>query len=151
MMQNVQLAIADQAYAARVRDALCHTCAWQVESVERPDASRNCVMVLDQCAFQRLPLPLSHPERVVLISRKNPELMAEAWDAGIVSVVSDQDPMNTVLLAILAAGLRVEKPHQAAGTATPHTSSAISPSGAIQAAPISPETRISGSKRCKIQ
>jgi len=48
--------------------------------------------VLDEAAFARLPLPLSNPERVVLITRKDPQLLAEAWDAGIVSVVSGADP-----------------------------------------------------------
>jgi hypothetical protein len=37
--------------------------------------------------------------------------MAEAWDAGIISIVSEQDPISTVLLAIMAAALRVDKPH----------------------------------------
>ncbi len=37
--------------------------------------------------------------------------MAEAWEAGVVSVVSEQDPISTVLLAIMAAGLRVDKHH----------------------------------------
>ena len=151
MMQKVQLTIADAAYSASLREALCHTCAWQVESVERPDPSRNCVMVLDQSAFERLPLPLSHPERIVLISRKNPELLAEAWEAGIVSVVSDEDPMNTVLMAVLAAGLRVEKPHTVPASGAPQSSGGISPSPAIPAASIPPENRLSGPKRCKIQ
>ena len=142
MVQSVQLSIANAAYAGSVRDALGHTCAWHVESVERPDPSRHCVMVLDQAAFERLPLPLSNPERVVLITRKDPQLLAEAWDAGIVSVVSDDDPINTVLLAIMAAGLRVDKPH---------VSRAISPTPGAGPAPIAPQNRISGSKRCKIQ
>ena len=143
MMQTVQLSIADEAYAASVREALCRTCAWHVESVERPDPSRHGVMVLDQDAFERLPLPLSNPERIVLISHKEPELLAEAWEAGIVSVVSDEDPINTVLLAILAAGLRVDKSHGA--------SSGISPTAVTAPAPLPPQNRISGSTRCKSQ
>ena len=74
-------------------------------------------MVLDEQAFARLPLPLSNPERVVLITRNEPQapqFLAQAWDAGIVSVVSAEDPLSTVLLAIMAAALRVEKPHTSA-------------------------------------
>ena len=78
-------------------------------------------MVLDQAALEQLPLPLSNPERIVLITHRDPQLMAEAWEAGIVSVVSEQDPISTVLLAIMAAGLRVDKPH---GSSSP---SGISP------------------------
>ena len=110
MMQTVQLAIADGMYAAALREALSRSCAWHVESVGRPDPSQHCVMVLDQSALERLPLPLSNPERIVLITHKDAQLMAEAWEAGIVSVVSEQDPISTVLLAIMAAGLRVENP-----------------------------------------
>ena len=145
MMQTVQLSIADRVYAATVREALSRSCAWHVESVDRPDPSRNCVLVLDESAFARLPLPLSNPERVVLITRKDPQLLAQAWEAGIVSVVSEEDPINTVLLAIMAAALRVAKSHNGADP------SGISPSQASGSAPIAPQNRTSGSKRCKIQ
>ena len=147
MMQTVQLSITDVAFAASVREALSRTCAWHVESVEQPDPSRHGVMVVDQGAFERLPLPLSNPERIVLISRKDPGLLAEAWEAGIVSVLSEEDPINTVLLAIMAAGLRVEKPH--AGSVV-HPPSAISPSIETSPASIAPQNRSSGPKRCKI-
>jgi hypothetical protein len=112
MMQSVQLSIADGQYAATVREALSRSCAWHVEAVEHPDLLRHGVMVLDEQAFARLPLPLSNPERVVLISHKDPQApqLAQAWEAGIVSIVSEEDPINTVLLAIMAAALRVESP-----------------------------------------
>ena len=112
MMQTVQLSIADSRYATTVREALARSCAWHVESVEHPDLSRNHVAVLDEQAFSRLPLPLSNPERVVLITHKEPQapqFLAQAWEAGIVSVVSEEDPLSTVLLAIMAAALRVAK------------------------------------------
>jgi hypothetical protein len=145
MMQTVQLSIADGLYEAAVREALCHSCAWHVESVERPDPSQNCVLVLDEAAFARLLLPLANPERVVLITRKDPQLLAHAWEAGIVSVVSDADPLNTVLLAIMAAALRVAKPHAgSASGANPPTAGAVT-------APISPALPAAGSKRCKSQ
>ena len=145
MMQSVQLSIADGAYAATVREALSRSCAWHVESVECPDPSRKCVLVVDESAFARLLLPLSNPERVVLITRKDPQLLAQAWDAGIVSVVSEQDPISTVQLAIMAAALRIEKSHVSAA------SSEISPSGPPSAASMPPQARVSSPKRCKIQ
>ncbi len=144
-MQTVQLSIADSVYAASVREALSRSCAWRVESVDRPDPSRHCALVLDETAFVRLPLPLSNPERVVLITRKDPQLLAQAWDAGIVSVVSEEDPISTVLLAIMAAALRVAKSHD---TSDP---SGISPNMSSVSAPIPPHNRTSGPKRCKIQ
>ncbi|MEO8371727.1 MAG: hypothetical protein ABI806_21240 [Candidatus Solibacter sp.] len=143
MMQTVQLAIADGVYAAALREALSHTCAWHVESVGCPDPSQHCVLVLDQAGLELLPPPLSNPERIVLIAQRDSRQMAEAWDAGIVSVVSAQDPMSTVLLAIMAAGLRVDKPHSAPVT------SGISPTSVPGNASLPPEPRNSGSKRAK--
>ena len=145
MMQTVQLSIADGQYSATLREALSRSCAWHVESVERPDPAQHCALVLDEAAFVRLPLPLSNPERVVLITRKDPQVLAQAWEAGIVSVVSEEDPVNTVLLAIMSAALRVAKSHP---TTAP---SAISPSVASVSASLAPHSRTSGSKRCKIQ
>jgi hypothetical protein len=146
MMRTVQLSITDAGYAAAVREALCRSCAWHVESLDRPDPSQPCVLVLDDVAFARLPLPLSNPERIVLITpRKDPQSLAQAWEGGVVSVVSPEDPMTTVLLAIMAAALRVAKTHSAS------TSSGISPSHDLIPAPISPENRSPSSKRCKIQ
>ena len=135
MMQTVQLAIADGMYAAAIREALSRSCAWHVESVGQPDPSQHCVMVVDQTALERLPLPLDNPERIVLITHRDAQLMAEAWEAGIVSVVSEKDPMSTVLLAIMAAGLRVEKPHITT------TQSGISPTPANPRAPLPPNRR----------
>jgi hypothetical protein len=145
MMPMVQLAIADGAYAQTVREALAHTCACTVETVAQPDLGRQSVLVLDEAAFERLSLPLLNPERVVLITRKDPRLLAEAWEAGIVSVVSDEDPVSTVMLAIMAATLRIGKSHSNAAV------SGISPSPSTVSAAISAPNRTSGSKRCKLQ
>ena len=138
-MQTVQLSITDPGYQRTVREALARNCAWHVECVERPDPSQPCVLVLDEAAFARLPLPLSNPERVVLVTRKDPQLLAEAWDAGIMSVVSEEDGPGTVLLSIMAAALRVAK------------SSGISPNVGSDTAQLAPENRISRSKRLKVQ
>jgi len=64
MMQTVQLAISDSAYLAALRDALCHSCAWKGEHVDRPEASHNCVLALDEQAFERLPLPRAEQYRL---------------------------------------------------------------------------------------
>ena len=143
-MQSVQFALADAVYSSALREALVRSGPWHVVRVEDPEPSQMCVIVMDEDAFNRLLLPLSHPERVVLITRKDPQHLSRAWDAGIVSVVSVDDAPNTVLLAIMAAALRVPK-----AQAAPATSSGISPNRPICPAPISPETNFSGPKRCK--
>ena len=140
MMQRVQLSIADAKYATALREALSRSCAWHIETVERPDLSKPNVLVLDEFAFARLPLPLSNPERIVVICQPDPQILAEAWEAGIVSVLSKDDSVSTILLAIMAAGLRVGKVH-ASGS-----SSGISPNAAPVAAPIAPQNQTSRSK-----
>jgi hypothetical protein len=143
-MQTVQFALADAVYSAALRDALVHSGPWHVVRVDNPDPSQMCVLVLDEDAFNRLPLPLAHPERVVLITRKDPQHLSRAWDAGIVSVVSVDDAPNTVQLAIMAAALRVPK-----AQAAPASASGISPTRPIGTAPISSEIHHSGLKHCK--
>ncbi|MBS1854001.1 MAG: hypothetical protein JST11_01445 [Acidobacteria bacterium] len=145
MMQTVQLSIADPVYGAVIREALVHSCAWHVQPVEEPDLSLHGVMVLDWAAFRKLPLPLDNPERVVLIGPQEPQVLAQAWDAGIVSVVSQGDPIDTVLMAIMAAALRVDKSHSRSAARE------ISPTTGPEPAPIPPHNRIFGSRRCKIQ
>ena len=132
-LQTVRLSIADEKYSAAIREAVARSCAWRVESVERPDPSLNGVLVLDEASFERLLLPLRNPERIVLISGMEPERLAEAWDAGIVSVVSEEDPINTVLLAIMAAALRVPQFHSAP------VPSGISPTAGSKGAPLGPQ------------
>jgi hypothetical protein len=143
MMHSVQLSISDPVYAAAVREALSRSCAWHIESVERPDPSQHCALVLDEFAFAQLPRPVLNPERVVLITRKDPQFLTQAWDAGIISVVSEDDPVSTVLLAIMAAALRVAKCHGAA------LASGISPNATLPSAPIPPQYRDSGPKTVK--
>jgi len=145
MLHTVQLALGDAAYAAALHDALCHSCAWHIESVERPDPSRDCVLVLDEAAFEHLRLPLAHPERIVLITRQDPQLLAQAWDAGLVSVLSQGDPMSTVLLAIMAAALRVANPCKTECTGE------VSPISESDSAPIPPHSCHSPGRRCKTQ
>ncbi|MDE3166688.1 MAG: hypothetical protein KGN36_12855 [Acidobacteriota bacterium] len=145
MMQNVQLSIADPVYGLAIREALVHSCAWHVQPAAEPDPALHGVMVLDWAAFCKLPLPLDNPERVVLIGPQEPQVLAQAWDAGIVSVVSQGDPIDTVLMAIMAAALRVDKSHSRAAARE------ISPTIGPEPAPIPPQHRSLGSRRCKIQ
>ena len=143
-MHTVQFALGDAAYSAALREALVRSGPWHVVRVEDPDPGQMCVVVMDEDAFNRLPLPLSHPERVVLITHKDPQHLSRAWDAGIVSVVSVDDAPNTVQLAIMAAALRVPK-----AQAAPAAPSGISPTRPMAPAPLSPEIHNSGPKHYK--
>jgi len=144
-MQTVQLAIMDSAYEMALRDALVRSGPWHVESVETPRPGERCVLVMDDACLNRVSLPLPYPERVVLLTRKDAAHLSHAWEAGIVSLVSPDDPPGTVLLAIMAAALRVPKPQTAAALG------GISPNKPASAAPISPETLLVGAKQHKTQ
>lgn len=145
-MQTVQFILADAVYSAALREALVRSGPWHVVRVDDPDPSQMCVVVMDEDAFDRQRLPLSHPERVVLITLRDPQHLSRAWDAGIVSVVSVDDAPSTVQLAIMAAALRVPK-----AQAAPATTSGISPTRPITPAPLSPEIHHSGPKHCKFR
>jgi len=142
-MRTVQLSIADAGYAAALREALTRTGPWHVEVVDRPDPALPCVLVLDESSFERLSLPVTNPERVVLISQQAPQLLARAWDARIVSVLSTEDSLPTVLLAIMAAALRIGKSQGRPG------SSVNSPRSVEGSASITPENLSSRPRRCK--
>ena len=144
-MQTVQLAIADSAYEAALREALVHSGPWHVESVAAPRPGERCVLVMDETCLNRVSLPIPYPERVVLLTRKDPANLSHAWDAGIVSLVSPDDPPSTVLLAIMAAALRVPKPQGATALG------GISHNKPACTAPISPEIPCVGAKRYKTQ
>ena len=108
-METIQLAIADEAYVSALGGLLTRSAGWKVLTVDSPDTRAEGVIVLDARALEALPGALPNPERVVLIARNEPRLLARAWEAGIVSVVSEDDPMDTALLAIMAARLKVGK------------------------------------------
>jgi hypothetical protein len=109
-METVQLAVRDSRYAVSLREMLERGGNRHVECVEVPDLRHDGVIVVDPDGLDRLPSPLLYPERVVLITRNDPHNLAQAWNAGIRSVVFSEDPLSTAVLAIMAAELRIPKP-----------------------------------------
>ena len=145
MMRNVQLSVADAKYAAAVREALCRSCAWHVSSPTCPihpsRVSWFWMTWRSLCLF----LPLKSEAICPDFTRQRPCCLTHAWDAGVLSVVSPDDPMSTVLLAIMAAWLCECKRNSKSNP------SGISPNSALAPAPIAPQKRNSSTKRCKIQ
>ncbi len=115
-MQTIQLAITQPEYRATLEQLLRVNGGWSFQTVETPDLSISGVVVVDDAVLDRMPHPLAHPERVVLITHRDPSKLARAWDCGIRSVVYYSDQANTTVLAILAATLRIPRPRLAAGT-----------------------------------
>lgn len=129
-MEIVQLTIGNTSYAKALEEMLKRNGAWEVRCVELPDLRVEGVLVVDCEAFQRLPSSLPNPERVVLITSNDPVHLSQAWEAGIVSVVFENDPINTAMLAILAARLRLIELRK--GTAASGRSAPDSPPGPVK-------------------
>jgi hypothetical protein len=108
-METVQLSIHDAPYAAALREQLERGGTREVRCVEAPDPRLDGVIVVDAEGLDSLPLPLANPERIVLITRNDPDHLSQAWNAGIRSVVFSDDALSTAVLAILAAELRVPR------------------------------------------
>jgi hypothetical protein len=108
-METIQLAISNAPYAKALRELLTRTGSLAVVPVEVPDLDGEGVLVVDSEALERMPSPLPNPDTVVLITHNDPQHLAQAWEAGIHSVVFDHDPLSTVALAVMAARLRLPK------------------------------------------
>jgi hypothetical protein len=113
MMQKVQIAISDPAYRATLSQMLASSVTGDVTCVDDPDVASQGVLVVDPEHLDRLPQPIQSPERVVLVTRDKPSRLSatleRAWEAGVHSVVSTQDPIYMVALAVMSANLRVAK------------------------------------------
>ncbi len=106
-MGLIQVALSDAAKAEALRTVLARSTRTPVQCVERPDLDEACAVVVDPAHLGLLPVPLSHPHRVVLVApRSGEENLREAWELGVGSVVNEHDPVDTVVLAVLAVCLR---------------------------------------------
>ena len=105
-MGSIQIALSDIAKAEALRVLLARSTPVPVLCVESPNYEDACAVVLDGMHFSAEPGPLSYPERIVLITTNDPTRLREAWEAGVNSVLTEQDPLNTVVLAVLASCLR---------------------------------------------
>lgn len=114
-MYTVQLAVGNAPYGAVLCDLLAHTDSCHVQAVDKPDPRQSGVMVVNETTLDRMSKPIERPERVVLITPKEPERLARAWEAGIRCVVFDSDPPRTMALAVMGAALRVRTPNPTSG------------------------------------
>jgi hypothetical protein len=108
-MRTIQISVADLSYAESLSKKLEQSGVKEVLCVEVPDVDKRGVLVMDVNALDRIRAPLANPERVVLVVPESGYDLGRAFEAGIKSVVSDRDAKETVLLAIMAADLRVAR------------------------------------------
>jgi hypothetical protein len=92
-------------------------------------------VVIDDKMLSGLATPPDFPDRVVLVTHNDPEILSHAWDLGIRSVVYNTDSTSTVLLAIMSAYLRLPKVPQ-----VPHRR-VISPNSPNQLLKIAPQNQ----------
>ncbi|MBI4892970.1 MAG: hypothetical protein HY821_20265 [Acidobacteria bacterium] len=105
-MESIQIALSDAAKSDTLRVLLARSTHVPVYCVECPDCVEACVVVMDSERFECLSRPLINADRIVLITRSEPQNLKKAWEAGVNSVLSEQDSLNTVVLAVLATCLR---------------------------------------------
>ena len=105
-MASIQLALSDQGKSAALSSLLSRSTQVPVFCVDTPDFASACVVVMDGQRFASEPEAPAHADRIVLITRNDEGQLRAAWEAGVSSVLSDHDPLNTVVLAVLSACLR---------------------------------------------
>ena len=139
-MQTIQLVLSDAGFAKRLKQLLSDNGNWPVTIKDVPSFNKGGVVVLDDKVLAALASPPDFPDRVVLVTHNDPEILSHAWDLGIRSVVYETDSASTVLLGIMSAWLRLPK-----GPPGPHRR-VISPSNATQLLSIDPQTPPAGHK-----
>ena len=106
MTNRIQVALADRREAEDLRRVLLATCSLNIELVDRPDPAYDGVLVLDSARLASSTSRLMHPDRAVVVADRGDEAgLADAWDAGVKTVVFHDDPTSTIVLAVMAAQL----------------------------------------------
>jgi hypothetical protein len=108
-MQTIQLVLSDHAFAKRLKQLLAENGNWPVAIKDAPVFNKGDVVVLDETILSTLSASPDYPDRVVLITRNQPDLLARAWEYGIRSVVYNTDDQNTILLAVMSVYLRLPR------------------------------------------
>lgn len=105
---RIQVALDDSEKASALLSLLVRNTDMPVECVRVPVPEEASVVVVDTESFAQMQMPIARPDSVVLVSKGDPDCLKDAWDAGVSSVVSDRDPLDTLLLAVLSACLRTD-------------------------------------------
>jgi len=111
-MQTIQLVLSDSSYAKKLKQLLGDNGNWPVTIKDGPSFQKGGVVVLDDKVLAGLASAPDFPDRVVLVTHNDPEILSHAWDLEIRSVVYNTDAPSTVLLAIMSAYLRLPKAPQ---------------------------------------
>lgn len=113
-MTTVQIIMTNRRYANELERLLVRDGQHRVLQVDAPDTSNGGVVVMDSVSFREFSSDQQQvdqvpPEQVVLVADHEAGLLSKAWDAGLRSVVYSDEPIQTTLLAVIAAELRLLK------------------------------------------
>jgi hypothetical protein len=108
-MTTVQIIMANQQYATELERLLKRDGQHRVLQLDEPSSQEAGVVVMDAEAFRKHSEASLHPDQVVLVADHEESLLTKAWEAGLRSVVFRDDPIQTTLLAVIAAELRLLK------------------------------------------
>lgn len=108
-MHAVQIVIADPGRAREISRYLTARTQLRVRRSPIMSARSHQVLLVDEPAFRGSIHRLIHPERVVLLTPRPGDVWEDAMRAGVVSIVSENDSLETVLMAILCADLRLTR------------------------------------------
>ena len=108
-MTTVQIIMANRKYATELEQLLVRDGQHRVVHLDAPDENESGVVVMDSDVFREFGDASCRPEQVVLVADHEEELLTKAWDPGLRSVVFRDDPIQTTLLAVIAAELRLLK------------------------------------------
>jgi hypothetical protein len=106
-MHAVQIVIADSGRAEK--SAGCGRERFRVRRSLNPSPRSHQVVLVDDSTFRDHHTRWIHPERVVLLAPRPDDVWEEALRAGVVSIVSEADSLETLLMAILCADLRLSR------------------------------------------
>ena len=108
-METIQIALSDAGFGQALRNKLASADFAPVQCVKHPDTSKGGIIVVDFHHLEMLPRPIEAAERVVLIAGDGPDDLDRAWSAGVQSVVSHTESIDTMVLAVLAACLQASQ------------------------------------------
>jgi hypothetical protein len=112
-MLTVQLLVQNERYA-RDLAVLLDREGWRVVYPPAPDFEGPGAIVADRRAIERFPALLEFPERVVPIASKDADFLSSLLEHNMRSVVFENDPPGTALLAILGTEIGHGEVHASA-------------------------------------
>lgn len=108
-MATVQLAVRNRRYAAALADLLRQDESRDVLFVDSPRPLVDGIIVVDGRP-ENLLLLEAQPERFVVVTGNDANILSSVWHAGVRHVVFEGDSPATAFLAVVAAELRNPQP-----------------------------------------